>query len=460
VLPAGAERQTVRGRLVHAEVYGLARDLEARGRLREAVRAYQSFLSMYPGHRLGDNALLNVARILRRGDLFAEAAAAYDRLIADYPKGDVTSHAYLEAAYCWECLGDWKRAEELYDMYLKKFPRYRRAGEARTKREAVRKVIKYADLLSEGGLPAAKSADAMYEMGRLLYKKMNNRQKASEVFVRVAESYPKTYHGPDARFTAGVCMLHEQNFESAREQFAALVRDYPQSRLADDAQFWIGHTLEYQARALGRLDGGLIVLRRRSAAEADRLRGDLELRRLFSPPAAAPAAGWHRPHPDLFKSGRVRERVLGGLKQAVAAYRLVVDRHRLGDMAQKALLRTGVIYSSYLNDPDRAVEVYRELLEKYPGSPEAVDAQYAVGEHYLENGELAKAEKAVTQFLTSFPNHSRAADALLLLAECHRRQRKWVKALDDYQSYLARYPASSRAAQIREEVAWLKKYRF
>ncbi len=460
VLPVQRQRQPVRGRLVHGEVFAIARDLAARGRFREAVRAYQSFLSMYPGHRLGDDALLAVARILRRNDLFEEAAAAYGRLIADYPKGDGTSHAYLEAAYCWECLGQWQRAERLYDMFLKKFPHYRRSGEARRKLAAVRKVVKYAGLIEEGSLPPAKMADALYEMGRLLYKQMGNRQKAAEVFTRVADKFTKTYHAPDARFSAGACMLHEQNFAAAREQFSKLAKDHPASRLADDAQFWIGHTCEYQARALGKLDHRRIVLRRRSALEAARLRADLELRRLFRPSARAAGAPWHQPHPDLFKSGRTREKVQDGLREAVAAYRKVVAKHRLGDMAQRALLRTGAIYSKYLNDPDKAIEAYRDLLEKYPGSPEAVDAQFAVGKHYLENKKLAKAEKAAKLFLTSFPNHAKAADALLLLAECHRRQKKWVKALDDYQSFLARYPRSPRAQEIREEVEWLKKYRF
>jgi len=46
---------------------------------------------------------------------------------------------------------------------------YNRSGEARRKLAAVRKVIKYSELLAEGRLAPAKSADALYEMERLLY---------------------------------------------------------------------------------------------------------------------------------------------------------------------------------------------------------------------------------------------------------------------------------------------------
>jgi len=460
VLPGKAARRSVHGRLVHDVVYRLAADLEARGRFGEAARAYAAFLSMYPGHRLGDDALLAVARIFRRNDLYSEAAAAYDRLMADYPKGDRTSHAYLEAAFCRECLGEWEKAKELYDLFVKKFPHYRRSGEARRKLAAIKKLIRYTDLVKEPGLADAKMANALYETGRILYKEVQNLPKAVELFATVAEKYKKTYHGPDALFSAGTCHLHEQNFDAAREAYGRLVAEHPASRLADDAQYWIGHTHEYQARALGKLGYWRIVLRKRSAEEAAKLRADIELRRRFDPKADAPAVAWHRPHPDIIRAGRTREKVREGLHAAVAAYRKVVADHRLGDMAQKALLRVGTIYSDYLKDPDRAIEAYRELLEKYPGSKAAVDAQFAVGRHYLEKKDYGSAEKAITLFLSSFPNHPKAADALIELAECHRGRKEWVKALDDYQSFLARYPHDRRARRIREEIEWLKKYRF
>ncbi|MEM7391162.1 MAG: tetratricopeptide repeat protein, partial [Verrucomicrobiota bacterium] len=134
--------------------------------------------------------------------------------------------------------------------------------------------------------------------------------------------------------------------------------------------------------------------------------------------------------------------------------------HPLGDMAQQAMLRVGTLYADYLNNPEKAMEAWRDLLEKYPGSPEAVNAQYAVGTHYLEKDDFVQAEKAITLFLSSFPNHPKAADALIDLAECHRGQREWLKALDDYQSFLNRYPRSPRVKTVEEEIAWIKKYRF
>ncbi len=459
VLPREVPAVAVPGRLVHDAMLGIARGLEERGRYREAVRAYESFLNLYPGHSKSEDALMAIAGIFHDNGLVPEAAAAFARVIEDYPNGDRTSRAYLEAARCAVSLGDWKKAEEDYALYAKKFPRYDAAAAARAHLESIRKVIRFADLLADA-LPAGKAAAALYETGRILYREMGHRRKAAWTFGAVADRYPESYQAPEARFSQGVCLLHEEDFPAARAAFEALLRERPESRLADDAQFWIGHTWEYEARALGRLDLRRVVLRRRSADEAGRLRRDLDLRRRFFPGAVAAAPAEPPEVVELLRAGESRERVREGLHRAVTAYRKTVDDHPLGDMAQRALLRVGAIFREYLDDPDRAIEAYRTLLEKYPGSPAAVDAQLAVGRHFLDQGDLAGAEKAIRQFLVAYPNHGRAGEAWLDLAECHRSQKEWQKALDDYESFLARYPDSERAASVREQIEWLKKYRF
>lgn len=460
ILDSSGQLSPVRGKMVHKVVFDIAASLSERGRFRESISAYMTFLSMYPGHSLGDDALLAIARLFKENDLFNESVAAYDRLMEDYPKGNLTSHAYIEAAYCYECLGEWESATELYDLYLKKFPRYNRASTASANLAALRKLTRYADLVSERDLPDSKMADALYEMGRILYKDMGNRQKAVQIFQEVAGRFPKTYQSPDAWFSAGACLLHESNFESARDSFTSLIRNHAKSRLADDAQYWIGHTLEYQADALNELNNVRVTLKKRSAAETSRLRHDLTLRRNFWPDAKETSAAWHEPHPDILRSGHIRDKVRDNFLEAIRSYRLVVARYPLGDMAQKALLQIGSIYTDDLKDPDSAIEAYRELLEKYPGSTAAVDAQFAVGHHYLEKGALDKAERTITLFLSSFPNHARASEALLNLAECHRRKKEWINALDSYQSFVNRYPAHAKAGKIKEEIEWVKKYRF
>jgi tetratricopeptide (TPR) repeat protein len=243
-----------------------------------------------------------------------------------------------------------------------------------------------------------------------------------------------------------------------------VVRDYRDSRLADDAQFWIGHTYEYAARALGKLDDHRIVLKRRSLAEHQRLLADLELRRTYFPKAQAgppvPEDVWGGDPMGVLTSGSTRDRVNADLFRAIEAYRKVVDEFKTGDMAGNALLRIGTIYIQYLKDPDKGIKAYQELLEHYGATKEAVDALYEVGAYHLKDGNYDEAIKAYQQFIYNYPKDERVEDAMLAVARCHVEKKAWDKALDAYQSYLTKYPAGKSAEFAKAQIAWIRMYHF
>ncbi len=391
----------------------------------------------------------------REAELFDAAAVAYGQLIDRYPESDQAALYYLQAAACQECRGGWREADGLYEKYLVRFPEHEDVSGTQKKLVVLGRVIRYADLVGEKDLPAAKKAEALYDMGLLARDRMNPHM-AAKILAEAADRFPRAPQAPEARHAAGIILLSLRRLAAAREQFGKLVSAFPESRLADDAQFWVGRTREMAGRLLGALDPDSELLKRATDTVSADLRADLDLRREFVPGAVAVAGVAGSAGLDE-KEKRARAREL--LKSAVVAYGRVVSEHRLSDKAPQALLRVGEINAKYLKDADAATEAYRRLLEKYPGTPEAVAEQCAVGRAYVKKGKLAEAERILKLFLVSFPNHDRYGDALLHMAECHRRRKEYVKALDDYQSYLARYPDSRRAAEAREEIAWLKKYR-
>ncbi len=402
-----------------------------------------------------ERALRLLAGRFRQAELFAEAAAAYGRLIDRYPESSRAALFHLEAAACQECRGRWREADSLYEKYLARFPEHEDASGVRKKLAVLGRVIRYADLVGEKDLPAAKKAEALYDMGLLVRDRMNP-YVAAKILAGAADRFPEAPHTPEARHAAGTVLLGLCRLAAARQQFSKLVAAFPESRLAGDAQFWVGHTREMEGRLLGGLDPDAELLKRAADAGSAELRADLDLRRDFAPGAAGLAG---TPGAAGLDEDEKRARARELLRSAVAAYGRVVAEHRLSDKAPQALLRVGEINSRYLKDAAAATEAYRQLLEKYPGTPQAVAEQCAVGRTYVKKGKLAEAERIIKLFLVSFPNHPKYGDALLHMAECHRRRKEYVKALDDYQSYLTRYPRSRRAAEVREEIAWLKKYR-
>lgn len=403
----------------------------------------------------GEEALFDLARRFQRAELFAESAGACDRFLDKHPDSELAGSALVTAADCRQCLGQWRVSESLYEKYLQRFPEEKGADEARQRLGALSRVIHYADLVGEKDLPAAKCAEALHDMGLLVRDRLNPHM-AVKLLVEAADRFPKAPQAPEARHAAGTILLGLGRLAEARGQFTRLVNDYPQSRLAGDAQFWIGHTHEVEGRLLGGFDPDAALLRKLTDPESAELRADLGLRRKYNPDAVPPGEPLL---PPGLGSDEGRERGCQSLVSAVAAYQQVVSLHRLSGKAPKALLRIGEIEARYLEDADAATEAYRQLLEMFPGTTEAVAQQCEVGRTYVKKGKLAEAERITRLFLASFPNHEEYGNALLNMAECHRQQREYVKALDDYQSYLARCPDSPRAAEVREEIEWLKKYR-
>jgi len=458
----GAE-EILKGEFVHPKMFAIARRIEDAGHHHDAIVAYRLFLNLFPTKKDADDALLHVARLFRDNLLFEEALGAYGSLIEDYPDGDKTSLAYIEAAACNENLGRWDKAKELYELYLKKFPRYDHVGLAGDRLALLDEIRQYAEFIADNP-ENPKCAEAQYQIATIFYKQFKNYSKAALEFEKVAEKYPKHVRAADALFTGGTAQLNAENFPAARTLYERLVKGYPESRLADDAQFWIGHTYAYSARAVGKLDEKRIVLRRRSLRERERLVADLDLRRLYAP-ASQPGQEvseevWGGDTLGVLASGSNRDRVNADLFRAIRAYREVVENFKMGDMAGEALLQIGTIYTKYLKDPEKGIEAYQELLAHYPASEQAVDALFEVGGYYLKNKKYDEAVKAYQQFTYNYPQNPRVEDAMLAIARCWAEQKVWDKALDAYQSYLSKFPAGRQAEFAKAQIAWIRMYHF
>ena len=460
---AWAERGILLGQFVHPDMFQIAQRLDKEGHHHDAIVAYRLFLNLFPTKKQADDALIAIARLFRENLLFDEALGAYRELMEDFPKGNVTSDAYIEAAGCLENLGRWKEAAELYDLYVKKFPKYDRVSLCKERLALLAEIQQYEDFIADDP-QNTKVAEAQYQIGKILYEKFKNYTKAAVEFGKVGERFPAHVRAPEALFTAGTAQLRAENFPAARATFAETVARYPDSRLADDAQYWIGHTYEYGARALGKLDELRIVLKRRSLQDRVALIADLPLRRHYSPEAQPgpemPEEVWGGDALGVLASGSRRDRVNADLRQAIQEYRKVVDNFKFGDMAGNALLRIGTIHTQYLKDPERGIAAYQELLDHYPASKEAMEALYEVGDYRLANKQYEEAIRAYQQFIYNYPREAKVEDAMLAIARCHVESKAWDKALDAYESYLSKFPDGKQAGFAKAQITWIRTYHF
>jgi tetratricopeptide (TPR) repeat protein len=89
----------------------------------EAVKTYDSIVSMFPGHALADKILMRKAEIKEKNFDFEGAVSLYRKLLADYAFSSSADDAmYKMAVITEEKLGKLEDAQELYKLFLISYP--------------------------------------------------------------------------------------------------------------------------------------------------------------------------------------------------------------------------------------------------------------------------------------------------------------------------------------------------
>jgi tol-pal system protein YbgF len=120
------------------------------------------------------------------------------------------------------------------------------------------------------------------------------------------------------------------------------------------------------------------------------------------------------------------------------------------DQYQKAL-RTydGRIY-------DKAVEMFSDMLQKYPEGSYRDKAQYWIGECHYAKGDYASAIAAFNR-VSEYPKTSKADDAQLKLGLSYLRMGKNDLAAEEFKRLINRYPASEYVPRAEKYLAEISK---
>jgi tetratricopeptide (TPR) repeat protein len=118
----------------------------------KAAKAYDAFLSKYPGHALAADALLNKGvlyhseadALFSKGKLSAnsvcvqEAVEAYDAFLARFPNHPQASNVLMKKGLICANAGKRQEAIKAYDEFLKRFPNDPQASNVLNKRDGLR----------------------------------------------------------------------------------------------------------------------------------------------------------------------------------------------------------------------------------------------------------------------------------------------------------------------------------
>ncbi|HUI31661.1 MAG TPA: tetratricopeptide repeat protein [Candidatus Acidoferrales bacterium] len=143
---------------------------------------------------------------------------------------------------------------------------------------------------------------------------------------------------------------------------------------------------------------------------------------------------------DCYYYGKDYEKALGVYKDA--ASRFSTESSGQDDStAAYALYQSGE--SDYwLGKFDASIEMFRALLDKYPHSPLAPDAQYAIGWVYFSQKQYSQAIGEFDKVTANYPSSLTAIRALYSKGDSYYNSAEYQQALMCYSELLSKYPSS------------------
>ncbi len=101
---------------------------------------------------------------------------------------------------------------------------------------------------------------------------------------------------------------------------------------------------------------------------------------------------------------------------------------------------------------------FQKVLEKYPESEWADNAQFGLGLIYEELGDYQKAVEELGKVVKDYSKGDKASNALFGMGEIYeRRLKNNSQAIDAYQKLVDDYPGSRWAPMARERIEKLRK---
>ena len=170
---------------------------------------------------------------------------------------------------------------------------------------------------------------------------------------------------------------------------------------------------------------------------------------------------------ELFQIGQTAEKE-GNTKRAIKAYKSLVKRHPKDALAAGARFRAAEL-EEQSHDYLRAAQSFRQLVERYPGSPhfdEAIEGQFRIGEIYLAGKKLrllgipvaSSLERAVAIFASvvrTAPYGKYTARAQFDIGLVREKQGANDAAIEAYQAVVDKFPNEPIAVDAQYQIGYI-----
>jgi TolA-binding protein len=474
-------------------IFQIGTELKNQKRYVEALHVLATFVDSFPKHPQAGQALTMVGQIHQTNEAWEDAIAAFRRVIDEFSNGQFVQEAKWAIAECTINLSQWREAGDAYRDYVKAYPKDAKVAEANRRIEVLKDLARYQGLVDEKG--QRKAFDAQYQIATIVGGQLANPVKAIIEYRKVVANWPTSHLADDALYAVGTTYLSLEEKEKARQALLAVAEKYPTSPLADDALFMVGRSYEDEATKLASVTRDQTLARnkevaQRKAYQAARLnlsrQQELRSRRIADLKAAgkgksaaaeeaAFAANYGQfndANARLFAQQAIQEvetltatqladrqdKINAALRKAVESYSAASEVAG-ADKADDALLQMATIYDQRLKDAKAAMSTWLEIVRQFSGTDVAQDASWRIAQHYERAGEHSKAIEAYGAFLRNYRRSPQAGQAQFAIAENYEHLGQWVNAMDSYTNYINNFPQDPLVQKAKEQINWIKTYR-
>ena len=434
----GLERPPERDPMVY---YRSAVCLHRMGDTREAARAFEDFIRKYPGDERMMDAMYAAGRARKELEDYKQASDWFHLVWSRFVGSAKASRALFEAAECARLDTNPQRAMELYDLYVRRFPRKEQAAAAslslaKLQMEAgdypaAQRTLEKADKM--GGRDDVSATRTLYLKARLA-QEMNETEAAEEAYRAMMQSNVEQFPEADRAYRHYVGFLESRKrFEESLPVYAALANHLSRKGQAPNENLLF------------------------SWGEAARKAKQYEQ-----------AAGLYRrilqQFPSSPKTAQVEFRLaecragMDDLAGAVESLQRIAVNDSSGEYAHKALLRMGDLYFSKDLWPS-AIVAYRKYLH-LPQAPNKDRVIFRIGRIYQEKFKrFGAASREYQTLLSRHPGSPYYHDALYAIAQCHEQTGDFSSAMREYEYLLESGAEQKLVEKARDRLDYLTRFK-
>ena len=142
---------------------------------------------------------------------------------------------------------------------------------------------------------------------------------------------------------------------------------------------------------------------------------------------------------------------------AVEAYQNVVDTQPGTPEALQAQFAIGALFIDQMNRPAEGIKAYEAVIATAPESEQAAEAYYELGMHYFREEDFKSAQTQFDAIVNKYPQLELSHNAHLMLAKSYEEAKSFEQAAEAFDNFANRNPRSKRAALALENKARIQR---